>query len=288
MVQQYNHYKVLLVGASGMLGSKYFSKSSKLFDVIGTSSSNNYFQKLDITNSDSCEKLIKHFKPDIIVNCSAYTDVDSAEINRAATHNLNVKGMKNLIKHSNKNTKIVHVSTDYIFDGSEKEYFESSLPCPLNYYGKTKLEAENLLRSSNRKFLIFRINCLFDFDSKCFYSWVIENLKNGSMINVVDDQISNPTFTDSLVDVINECIILESEGIFNYGTKDSISRYDFARLIARRNSLNEDLINQIKTADLKQTAKRPMNSYLNCSKIVEFLNIDLPTISSILEIEVYE
>ena len=288
MVQQYNHYKVLLVGASGMLGSKYFSKSSKLFDLIATSSSNNYFQKLDITNSDCCEKIIKNFKPDVIVNCSAYTDVDSAEINKNATYNLNVNGMKNLIKHSSKNTKIVHISTDYIFDGSEKEYFESSLPCPLNYYGKTKLEAENILRSSNRKFLIFRINCLFDFDGICFYSWVIENLKNGTIINVVDDQISNPTFTDSLVDVINECIILESQGIFNYGTKDSISRYDFAKLIARKNNLNESLINQIKTSDLNQIAKRPMNSYLNCSKIEDFLDIDLLTIDSILEKKTYE
>ena len=285
MVPQYNNLKVLLIGASGMLGNRYYKKSSKLFNLLGTSTSDSSYEKLDVTNSHSLKELLSAFSPDVIVNCSAYTDVDGAEENKKMAYDVNVKGMHNLIKYSKKKTKIVHFSTDYIFDGKDNDYTEKSLPAPLNYYGKTKLEAENILRSSNRRFLIFRINGLFDFNGKNFYTWVFENLTKSKTINVVNDQSSNPTYTDNLVDVINECLILDAEGIFNFGTKNNISRYDFAKIIAKTNNFNLDLINPIKSADLNQLACRPENTYLNCNKIENFLNIDLCTVQSILDRE---
>jgi len=282
-VQKYNDFKVLLVGASGMLGSYYYKKTSKIFNVFPTSSSDQEYKFLDIRDSVVTKKILSELDPNIIINCCAYTNVDGAEQNKKHTYDLNVGGIKNLIKYSSNKTKIVHISTDYIFDGKLDEYNELSLPNPLNYYGKTKLEAENILRSSNRKFLIFRINGLFSFKNENFYTWVLDSLNNSSTIDVVDDQISNPTYIDSFVDVINQCIILDAEGIFHYGTKNNISRYDFAKIIAKKNKLNVKMINSIKTKKLNQIAERPLKTYLDCKKIEDFLKIDLLTIECILD-----
>ena len=238
---------------------------------------------LDITDSISVRSVLEEHKPDVIINCSAYTNVDKAETNRDLAHSINVDGVKNLIKFSSTNTKIVHISSDYIYDGLSGPYTETSLPSPLNYYGKTKHEADNILISSLRKCLIFRINGLFSFSShNNFFKWVTNELSNNKFINVVNDQVSNPTFANNLVDVINKSIILDLTGIYNYGTNNYISRYDFALYIAEYFNYDSSLINPIKTNQLKQNAKRPLKTGLICDNIISALDIELETIPFIL------
>ena len=282
-MQKYNNFKILVTGSSGMLGSSYINKSSELFDLIITSSSHSNYIYLDITDSHLVKTVLDKYNPNIILNCSAYTNVDKAETNKKLAHSINVNGLENLIKHSNVNTKIVHISTDYIYDGVSGPYFENSLPSPINYYGKTKHEADNILISCNRKSLIFRVNGLFSFSNhNNFFNWVFKSLKNNTKINVVDDQISNPTFVDDLVNIINKSILLDLTGIYNYGTNDFISRYEFAMYIAEYYNLNNNLINPIKTEKLKQISKRPLNSGLICDNIKKVLDIELETIPYIL------
>ena len=265
-----------------MLGSKYTSVSSQLFDIIPTSSSNSESIYLDISNSNVVKSVLNDYSPDIIVNCSAYTNVDSSELNRKKAYDVNVLGIKNLIKHSNLNTKIVHFSSDYVFNGEHGDYCENSNPDPVNYYGKTKLESENVLISSNRKSLIFRVNGLFDFSNNSnFFNWTYSNLKKNTSIDVVTDQISNPAYIDDFINVINQCIMLDVTGLFHYGTHDVISRFEFAHKIADFFKLNGDLITPISTSDLFQTAKRPLKTNLLCSKIKNMLDLDLQTITSI-------
>jgi len=284
MVHQYNTLKILVCGSTGMLGRKYISLSSKLFDVIPTSSTESNHIYMDITDSKVVKSVLSKYNPDIIINCSAYTDVDKAEDNKKEAYDINVSGVKNLIKHSNLNTKIIHFSTDYVFNGEVGDYIEDSIPDPLNYYGKTKLESENILISSNRNSLIFRINGLFDFDNKnSFFNWIYSNLKMNKSINVVTDQYSNPTYIDSFVNIINQCIMLDAEGMFHFGTHDVLSRNDFAHKIAKAFSLNPELIKPINSSDLIQIAKRPMKTNLICSKIKNMLDIDLETLTSIFD-----
>ena len=262
-----------------MLASRYVQMSSDLFNLIITSSSNNKYVYLDITNSTSVKTVLDEYEPDIILNCSAFTNVDNAEINKSLAHSINVNGLENLIKFSNTNTKIIHISSDYIYDGFSGPYDENALPNPINYYGKTKHEADNILITALRKSLIFRINGLFSFSNhNNFFKWVFTELSNRNTINVVDDQISNPTFVDNLVNVINKSIILELTGIYNYGSNDFISRFNFALYVAEQFNFNRRLIKPIKTSELKQNAKRPLKTGLICDDIRQILDIELETI----------
>ena len=115
-----------------MLGSNYIKMSENIFDLTITSSSNNKYQLLDLTNSTEVKQILDNFNPDIIVNCSAYTDVDQAEKNKHLAHSINVDGLNNIIKYSNKHTKIIHISSDYIYDGRTAPYTEEDTPNPIN------------------------------------------------------------------------------------------------------------------------------------------------------------
>ena len=274
--------RILLIGSNGFLGSYLYLKSSNFFEVLGTyyktvSNSNSVF--LDVTDIDSVCNLVSEFKPDIIINCSAYTNVDKAELNKKNVRDVNVLGLQNIIKSCSINTKIVHISSDYVFDGEKGDYKESDSTHPVNYYGKTKLESENILKGANRSFVIYRPNVLYsdDINSSSFFSWVRKSLKNNQEIKVVDDQISNPTYIPDFVDVILDSVLMGYEGVLHIGSEDSLSRYQFALKVANVYGFNSDNIIPIKTKSLGQLAERPKKSNLNCDKIVQDLNFSLKT-----------
>ncbi|MBI72115.1 MAG: dTDP-4-dehydrorhamnose reductase [Candidatus Marinimicrobia bacterium] len=268
--------KVLITGSGGILGSELSNRLNELFDVLALpkSSRNNF---LDITDFDMMYSIFKNFEPDFVINCAAFTNVDSCESNKQIARNVNVKGLMNLLKCMSKNSKMIHISSDYVFDGKNGNYKENDMKEPINYYGKTKLEADNLLMGSNSNYLIIRPNVLYssNLNENHFLSWVVNSLKEKNEINVVNDQISNPVYVTDLVEVILSSLFVEYNGVYHFGSEDVISRYDFALLISRIFRLDRNLINPIKTSSLKQVAKRPKKSFLNCNKIVNDLKIDL-------------
>ena len=268
--------KVLITGSGGILGSELSNRLNELFDVLALpkSSRNNF---LDITDFDMMYSIFKNFEPDFVINCAAFTNVDSCESNKQIARNVNVKGLMNLLKCMSKNSKMIHISSDYVFDGKNGNYKENDMKEPINYYGKTKLEADNLLMGSNSNYLIIRPNVLYssNLNENHFLSWVVNSLKEKKKINVVNDQISNPVYITDLVEVILSSLFVEYNGVYHFGSEDVISRYDFALLISRIFRLDRNLINPIKTSSLKQVAKRPKKSFLNCNKIVNDLKIDL-------------
>ena len=272
--------KVLITGSGGLLGSVIRKNNSYNMDYIPTSLNppDRYCIKLDLTSSISVKECMSAFKPDVIVNCAAYTDVETSYLNKKKCHDINVTGLSNIIKHSNKDVKIVHISSDYVFDGKKNPYNENSITNPLNYYGKTKLESENMLIGSNKKFLIFRISTLYDNKGKNFFTFIYNSLKNKKNVNVVDDQISNPVYTSFIAEVILESILMENEGIYHYGSFDTLSRYEFALLIAEYFKLQKELINPIKTNELKQNQLRPLNTTFTCDKIKQNLDVELYSI----------
>ena len=279
--------KILITGAEGQLGivlQRILRDKFDVFptDIIISELENRVNSKnLDITERSDVENTIKEINPDIIINCAAYTDVDGSEENKNQAHMVNVAGLQNLILASNYNTYFVHISSDYVFDGNAGPYSEEDHTYPINYYGKTKLEAENTLRGSRRKYLILRTNVLYCenllFKSN-FFAWVYKSLTNNKSISVVNDQISNPTYVPHLVEVIFLCIILHTEGIYHYGSDDFLSRYEFAIIIAKVFGFDKSLISPIDTKSLfkkvkSYTAKRPMHSGLKVDKIESELNI---------------
>tara|TARA_Y100001970_G_scaffold280425_1_gene389396 strand:- start:93 stop:962 length:870 start_codon:yes stop_codon:yes gene_type:complete len=280
--------RILLIGANGMLGTYLYKYLAKLFDVIPTCFSNynshsNYIY-LDITNIDSIKSVFSLYKPNIVINCAAFTNVDLAESNRKSCQNLNSSSLSKIISNIHKNTYLVHFSTDYVFDGKEGFYNEESLTNPINFYGKTKLEAENLIRGQLKHFIIFRPNVLFtnNLNDSNFFSWVVNSLNKNKVISVTNEQYSNPTYIPFFIKSVYTAIILRYEGILHYGSENSLNRYDFAKEIAQHFSLDAKLIKPVNNAALQQSAKRPIDSSLDTKKIVNDLNIDIFSTSYIL------
>ena len=162
---------ILITGGLGQLGRKLHSDFRSSYKVINTSKTGLYNTiKLDVSNSKIVKEKIEQLNPDIIFNCSSFNNVDDCETQRNQARSVIVGGISNLIKYSKKQCRIIHFSSDYIFDGIKGDYVESDTPNPLNYYGRLKLESENLLRSSNRNFAIIRCSAVFShfLDSKLY------------------------------------------------------------------------------------------------------------------------
>jgi len=280
--------KILITGAEGQLGKALQIIFADNFNVLPTTKkpsklaiNNRNSMEMDITNLDSVSNVINSFRPDIIINCAAYSNVDGSEINKNLSHQVNVEGLTNLLQVSDKETYIIQISSDYVFDGTNGPYDEEDPTFPINYYGRSKLEAENILRGSRRKWAILRPNVIYSDDLFCkanFFSWVYKSLLKEESISVVTDQISNPTYMKDIVKSIFQCILLSYEGILHIGSDDYLSRYKFALNIAEVFGFDKTLIAPIYTKQLSSNvesyiAERPKHSGLKTNKIERELNI---------------
>lgn len=268
--------KVLLTGANGLLGQaviSIFSRESD-FDVIATSiepelyvEAGNYrYEQLDVTVKESVKKAVKKHNPDVIVNCAAFTDVDKCETERELCWKLNVDAVKNLIISSRiSDSKVIHISTDYIFDGKNGPYTEDSTPNPVSFYGRSKLASENALTTSGIDYVILRTIVLYGIGNKVksnFALWLINNLSMNKPVNIVTDQIGNTTVSDDLAYGILKCAEQDAYGIYNIAGKDIISRLDFTYNLCDIFGFDKSLVTSILTSDLNQPAPRPLKSGL--------------------------
>ena len=281
---------ILILGASGLLGSTLCVYLEKYFNIIlclykqDFDSIHEVYTKFDIRDRDYLKTIILNIDPDYIINCIALTDVDLCEKNNNLAYEVNVAGVKNIISACPNNCKLIHISTDYVFDGRKSIYGEKDSPNPICYYGKTKLEAENIIRSSNKKYIIFRTSVLFNNSiNHNFYNWVTLSLINKNKIKVVTDQISNPTWTWSLSEAIFKTIVNNIDGLFHFGGNDIVSRYEFSLKIALSCGLPVENIIPISTDELAQKAQRPLVTTLSNNKLQELIDIDHPTLDFILE-----
>ena len=170
---------------------------------------------------------------------------------------------------------LIHLSSDYIFDGANGPYSEDAKPNPLGYYGRTKLAGENSIRVSGVKFTIIRSNVLYGsakYGRPDFVKWVVNSLKAGETIRIVTDQINNPTYVDNIVSAINSIIEFKKEGVYNIAGKEFLNRYEFTLKIADFFELNKELIKPILTKELNQPALRPLKSGLIILKAQTELN----------------
>ncbi|MCE1164905.1 MAG: dTDP-4-dehydrorhamnose reductase [Bacteroidetes bacterium] len=279
--------KILITGSNGLLGQaivSIFTRESD-FDLVLSSveeksniSLNYNYVQLDITAKDKVKKAVAEIAPDIIINCAAYTDVDGCETERVLSWKLNVDAVKHLIIAARpNNAKLVHFSTDYIFDGKNGPYDELATPNPISFYGRSKLAAENAVISSGIRFAVIRTMVLFGIGSKVktnFATWLINKLSAGERINIVDDQIGNSTIVDDLAYGALKLIEAEKEGIYNIAGRDIESRLDFTYKLCDIFGYKKDLIKIIKTKDLNQPAPRPLNSGLITLKVQSELGFE--------------
>jgi dTDP-4-dehydrorhamnose reductase len=190
---------------------------------------------------------------------------------------VNFDGARNVAEASKKYAaKYIFFSTDYVFDGSKLNYTEKDKPKPLNYYAKTKLAAEYMLSALDINYIAIRTAVVYGkggMDKVSFPLWVIEKLKNNERIKVVTDQYNKPTFADNLVEIISKLIEKDENGIFHVTGSELISRFDFAKKVAKEFQLNESLIEKITSAELNQVAKRPSTLNLSTDKVERITKI---------------
>lgn len=268
-----NNKKILLTGANGLLGQKVietFARETEhtlfltdLQEKAYNPKKYEYFS-MDITKKEQVKEHIKNILPDIIINTAAYTNVDGCETEKEMCWRVNVDAVKNFIITSRiYGCKIIHISTDYIFDGKFGNYDEKSTPNPQSVYGKSKLAAENALLSSGIDFAIIRTMILYGTGKNIrpnFATWLVESLRNMQPVKIVDDQFGQPTIVDDLALAVLKIVDRNSSGIYNVCGSEYCSRYEFAVKLANIFGLDKHLIARVKTPDLNQDAERPMNS----------------------------
>ncbi|MBI2045153.1 NAD-dependent epimerase/dehydratase family protein [Candidatus Pacearchaeota archaeon] len=241
--KSYEKQKVAIIGASGSLGRKLAEDFSKDFEVVGTYNSNEKegLFHLDITNELEVSDFFNAHKPDIAIICSAMTNVEECELSPDLAKRINVGGIRNIILQRPK--KIIFFSTDAVFDGEKREYFEDDLLNPVNFYGRTKSEAEKIVASINNH-LIIRTSRLYGVSGQKFVNTIINNLIEGRQVKSPADTKGNLTFIDDLSNAVLSLVNSGKSGIYHLAG-DSYSFYDAANKIAEIYGFDKSLVEKV-------------------------------------------
>ena len=275
----------MLIIGSGLLGNKIIEiakgRGYKIFASYHTQKLNIEgckFIKANISKKEEVENLFEKSNPEKVIHTAAMTNVDQCEIDKNEAWRINVDGTKHIAECCQKyDSKMVYVSTDFVFDGKKGNYKESDETNPINYYGLTKLEGEHVLGEFDIEYAIARTSVIYGLHPYKFNfaTWVINELKARNEINVVKDQYNSPTFVDNLAEVILKIHENGNYDLYHVSGRERISRYDFARKTADIFDLDKNLINPITSKELSQKAKRPKDSSLDVTKIQKDLGVKM-------------
>ncbi len=271
--------KILITGANGLLGQKlvYKLKNKPSIQLIATARGQNrllnqtgyLYEEMDITNEQQTQLVLTKHQPDVVINTAAMTNVDACELEKEDCWKMNVlavqyqvEALQNLQEqHTAYKPHYIHLSTDFIFDGTHGPLDETAKPNPLSYYAESKLAAEVIVQKSKLHWSIARTVLVYGIVDNMSRSnivlWVKGNLEQGKTINVVDDQFRTPTLAEDLAD---GCILIaekNASGIYNISGPDYYSILELAHVVADYYKLDKSLIKPSKSADIKQPAKRP-------------------------------
>jgi dTDP-4-dehydrorhamnose reductase len=264
--------KLLIIGASGVLGSRLYNDTiKKKWNVMGTYCSHECdgLFYLDVRDRNSIEKVFNFFRPDIVVMTGGITDVDLCALKPGLADAVNIKGTLNLVKKIKEyDAKLAYISTDYIFDGENGPYKEDDKPNPINTYGMTKLEAERIVQLKLKDYLIVRTAqlCGIDHANKNFVIKIIHNMRNNKKVYAADDLYSTPTYSGLLSDMVIKLIKKDASGIYHGAGAEFIDRYSYVNKIANMFELDKSLMQRVKLKDLKLKARRPKKGGLKIDK----------------------
>ncbi len=279
--------KILITGANGLLGQKlvYLLSNQENVHLLATARGecrfsipeNISYKNLDITNADNCKSVIDEFQPEALIHAAAMTQVDACETERELCDSINITGVQNLIQAiGNTKTHFVHISTDFIYEGDEEEYFEDSKVNPISYYGESKWKSEQLFEKVKFPYSILRTVLVYgvleDLSRSNIVLWAKEALEKGQEINVVNDQFRCPTLAEDLAMACFQVVEQKSTGVYHISGKDFLSILELVFQIADYWSLDKSLVNSIKTSSLNQPAKRPAKTKLNINKAIQQFN----------------
>ena len=278
---------ILLLGKYGQLGWELHRSLAPLGDIVAID-----YPEINLFELDSLVGLIRQLRPKIIVNATAYTAVDQAELEAEIAKRRNSIAPGSLAELAKENQSIfIHYSTDYVFDGSKgSPYVESDIPNPLGVYGSSKLGGEKAIQDVDPAYLIFRTSWVYSLRRDSFVSKVLSWARAQTELRIVDDQISNPTWCRTLAGATALILaksgknptgwINDRRGLYHLAGDGFASRLDWAKMILEFDPQQEQQvvasIEAAKTSDYPTPAERPLFSALNCDKFTDTFSIRLP------------
>ena len=258
--------KILLLGHKGMLGSDLLTQMSLHHEVVGMDK-----EEIDITSADDCAKAIEDTAPQIVINAAAYTNVDGCETAKEECFAVNAEAVKNIAEACRgKNIRIIHFSTDYVFNGTGSAPYKEDEKCdPINTYGASKLAGESYLQTFAQNYILIRTAWLYGVNGKNFVRTILEKAKTTPRLTVVDDQLGSPTHTKDLAAAVDLLIEKNAQGIFHVTNRGSCSWYQFAVKILQEAGIDDVEVSPIKSDQLARQAKRPAYSVLSMQKFIQ-------------------
>lgn len=268
--------KILITGANGQLGNEFRVLANQYADYEFIFLSR---QELQIEDAENVRQVFSSHKPDWCVNCAAYTAVDKAETEKDAAFAINATAAGTLAQVcAETNTGFIHISTDYVFDGSSAEpYKEDAATGPINTYGHSKLQGEQLVQQHNPDAIIIRTAWVYSYFGNNFVKTMMRLMKERESINVVSDQVGSPTYAADLAQAVMHIISgsKHTSGIYHYSNEGRISWFEFAEAIRELTGSNCK-VNPIPSSAYPTPAKRPQYSLLDKSKIRDTFGVSVP------------
>jgi dTDP-4-dehydrorhamnose reductase len=276
--------KILITGCRGQLGSQLIdilnkgvselgpiSEEYKKAEIIAAGS-----QELDITDFEAVKQFLFETKPDIIINCAAYTNVYGCESNEDLAYKVNAAGPKNLaVAGEEIGAKIVHISTDYVFEGRGKvPYRENDAVNPISAYGKTKLAGENFIKEFSSKYFIIRTAWLYGYYGNNFVKTIIKAGREKGHLDIVNDQRGNPTNAEDLIYHVLKLALTEKYGIYNCTGKGECTWYDFGKAAIDFSNIS-CIVTPISSGVINRKARRPSFSSLDNTKLRDAIGYEM-------------
>jgi dTDP-4-dehydrorhamnose reductase len=276
--------RLLVIGASGLLGSKIIDQAKGRFEVFGSCNpavdgcSTSGLEPLDMCSESDVRRIFQELDPDIAILAAAMTDVDGCEKNPGLAESVNALGPSIVAKASREfGARLVHISTDYVFDGNKRDrYIETDATNPISVYGSSKLHGERTVLAELPTAFVARTAVLYGWNpikSKSnFVTWVLRKLRNGEKATLFNDQWISPTFADDLAGALIGIAGKSASGIWHVAGPDCLDRPACGRMIAEVFELDKRLIVPVPSSSVPLPAKRPAYSCLDSSRVEKLLN----------------
>ena len=258
--------KILVLGSKGQLGTDLMEVFGYAHVVQGVD-----IDDFDITSFSDCRETIAEHSPEVVVNAAAYTNVDVCETERDLCFAVNAEGVRHIARIcSDRGIKVVHFSTDYVFDGTKgKPYVEEDLCNPINVYGQSKLQSEIYLKEYAGDYLLIRTAWLYGRTGKNFVKAILDKARHEKKLRVVNDQVGSPTYSADLALAVRLLLEGNQAGVFNVTNRGRCSWYEFAVRIVQYAQIPDVEIEAISSGMLQRMALRPTYSVLSCRKFIQ-------------------
>ena len=276
--------RLLVIGASGLLGSKVFVQAGPIYGVKGTynpevdGKTSWRLEPLDVGSKEEVERLFEKTVPELVILTAAMTNVDACERQPLVANRVNATGPELVARSCKKaGAKLLHVSTDYVFDGSKnRKYTEEDVPRPISVYGQSKLAGETAVLKTLPGSIVARPAVLYGWnpleDKDNFVTWVLKKLRKGEKVPMFQDQRVSPTLVDDLAETLLKLVEGDLNGLWHVSGPDCLDRPTCGRMIARAFELDEKLVVPVPSSSVSLPAKRPKQSCLDIAKVEKALN----------------